>query len=475
MDLTIATIDDLKKEALDIELEVSKKRTQELIDRPTWGVPIDPNDLSKGKNYPLHDHQRILYESQRRYTAGIAGTGGGKTAVGALWSVKQINQVLSRTQKIIGKPYVLGFIVAPTYKILSRATVPMFMDVISGTAIGPSAGGRYLESKSYYELPNKWGKIWCQGADNPYGLEGGQFDFVWGDEGGQISKRAFNALIGRTGQKQAPILITTTPYITSEGFGPLHKQWMPRFKAGDKDYLIVNFPSIANPAYPIDEYERQKRSLPPEIFASRYQGLFTAIEGQVYPGFPKVVQNLSKEALEDLLKQCYRFVGGIDYGWNDPFCAVAGGLLSNPFIHNGEPLLLIFFERYKSLTTLDEHATHIPKEIYGKPILWYSEHNPEAIHKLKKGGHIVKKAPKLARGNASSAIMNGILAVNRRIYNNTMLVVSNRCPAVVAESETYIYPEKDEEVIGDKPVDKDNHAMDAMRYMISGLDIKKAV
>ncbi len=433
-----------------------------------WGQFLDPNDISKGKHYPLHDYQKQVYVSDRRYTAAVAGTGGGKTAVGSIWTVRQINDALTRTNQRNQKPFCLGFIVAPTYKVLLRATIPTFLDAIDYTAIGMQAGGRYLESKSYYELPNKWGKIWFQGADNPYGLEGGQFDFVWMDEGGQIEKKAFNALIGRTGQKQAPILVTTTPYITSEGFGPIHKEWYPRFKANDPDYLIVHFPSIANPAYPKEEYERQKRSLPPEIFQARYHGLFTAVEGLVYPSFSTSLIQLDPDELKSVINSCYKFVGGIDFGWNDPFCALAGGI-------DHDDTLWIFYERYKSLTTLEEHAHQLPKTVNQKPILWFADHNPEAIHKLKKGGHYVKRAPKYSRGAASSAILNGILSVNRRIKLQKLKIVQNRCPAVVAESETYIYPEKNEEIIGDKPLDKDNHALDALRYLITGLDIKKAV
>ena len=430
-----------------------------------WGQFIDPDDPSKGKHYPLHQYQQEIYASDRRFTAAVAGTGGGKTAVGALWSARQISDTLMKTQKR-GKPRCLGFIVAPTYKILSRATVPMFLDVIDKTSIGPQAGGRYLESKSYYELPNKWGKIWLQGADNPYGLEGGQFDFVWMDEGGQIAKRGFHALVGRTGQKQAPILVTTTPYVTNEGFGPLHKEWLPRHRAGDPDYLVVHFPSVANPAYPKEEYERQKRLLPPEIFQSRYQGYFTAIEGQVYPSFSKAIVEIDSDYTQIVLNKCYKFVGGIDFGWNDPFAALVGGV-------DHDNVLWVFYERYRSQRTLEEHAAAIPKTVNDRPIIWFSEHNPEAIHKLKKGGHRVRRAPKFTKGQASSAILNGILAVNNRIASNRLKIVKSRCPAVIAEAETYIFPEKNEEIIGDKPLDRDNHALDALRYMISGLDLKK--
>lgn len=433
---------------------------------PKWGELIDPSDPKKGKYFPLHKYQKLVMASPARFTGAIAGTGGGKTVVGAIWAIKQIQRAIEKYGTC------LGFIVAPTYKILSRATAPTFVETLRGTSLE----GRYLESKSYYELPERYvngvkrklGRIWMQGADNPYGLEGGQFDFVWIDEGGQLQKKAFNALEGRTGAKMSPILVTTTPYITSDGFGPLHKQWYPRWQDKDSNYNIIQFPSIANPAYPEEEYERQRRSLSPEVFQARYNGLFTAVEGLVYSAFHRTRIAMSAKDLNLLFQQPGKFVGGMDFGWNDPFAALLG------FYSSDDDILYIFWERYRSQRTPKQHSDNLPKLIMGRPISWVADHNPGAIRELRLGGHNVKNAPKFDRGKSHSAIIHGILAVNNRIYNGKLKVIESACPATCAESETYIYPEKDEEIIGDIPVDKDNHAMDALRYLIVGLDRRRA-
>ena len=61
------------------------------------------------------------------------------------------------------------------------------------------------------------------------------------------------------------------------------------------------------------------------------------------------------------------------------------------------------------------------------------------------------------------------------IVTGKLKIIENRCRALVAESDRYRYPDKDEDIIGDKPVDEDNHAMDALRYMIMGLDYREPV
>lgn len=127
-----------------------------------------------------------------------------------------------------------------------------------------------------------------------------------------------------------------------------------------------------------------------------------------------------------------------------------------------QDVLWIWFERYRSETEIEKHAEALPK--YN--VKWFSDHNPEYIRKLRKGGHLVKKANK--------QIITGIDAVNARIRTGRLKVLRKRCPALFAEAESYVYPEKDEIVIGDKPVDEDNHAMDALRYLVMGIDGKKA-
>lgn len=414
-----------------------------------WGAMKDPNDFSKGKWFPLHEHQQAIYQAECRFIAAIAGTGGGKTVTGPIWCIKLIQRAITKYGKC------LGMIIAPTYKVLARATMPTFVDTLQHTAYE----GTYVESKSKYVLPNDWGTIWCQGADNPGGLEGGQFDFVWGDEGGQFKKKTFDAIRGRTGAKQGPILITTTPY----GLGPLYQEWYKRFIAGDKDYYIRIWNSIANPGYPLEEYERAKRSMSPEKFRERYDGIFMQLEGLVYPLLQRTKISMKKVEIDDLISSPGKLVGGIDFGWNDPFAAI-GGFLSNNDDY-GRDILYIWYERYKSQTTIETHADNLPK-FSSRSLLWFAEHDPEYIIKLRKGGHSVKRAKKNIR--------LGIDAVNRRIYTDTIKIIENRCPATIAEGEMYCYPDKDEEIWGDKPLDKDNHAMDALRYLVMGLDYKKA-
>ena len=418
---------------------------------PKWGDFINEDDRSKGKYYPLHQYQANIYYSEARFIAAIAGTGGGKTAIGPLWVAKIINGMRSKGYE---KP-IMGLVVAPTYKVLARATVPMLVDTFKGTNLE----GRYLESRSFYELPphngREGGKIWCQGADNPGGLEGGQFDFCWGDEAGQFKKMVWSAIQGRLGAKESPCLLTTTPYIKNWLFTDFYKQ----FTLGDPDYYVQQWSSVENPIYSQREYDRAKRTMNRALGAMRYDGQFSVMAGAVYPTIDDCTVKLTKDEIEDLLSEDDgKFYGGIDFGWNDPFCALCGYL-------DSADILWVWWERYLTKTMIEDHAEALPK-FTNKGIRWYCEHQPELVRKLRKGGHTCLPAIK--------AILPGIEAVNARILTGRLKIIENSCPAILAEAQLYSFPEDEEASGGDKPIDNFNHAMDALRYMVFGIDGKRA-
>jgi phage terminase large subunit len=380
------------------------------------------------KTYPLHPGQARVLKSTRRFTAAIAGTGGGKTALGAVWAYVMTDRTTPT----------LGLVIAPTYPILARATAPTLVDTFKGTPLE----GRYVPSQCRYYLPDG-GVIWLLSADNPGGLEGGQFDWCWVDEGGQIKYDAWIAIQGRTGQKEAPVVITTTPYGENWLFHKFYKRW----QMGDKDYLVVQWASNANPAYPQREYERALRAMAAHRAAMRYKGEFIKAAGLVYPDLV-ACRVKPYDAPEGLL------VGGIDFGFSNPFAALAGTLYES---EAGKDILYVWYERYKRRTVLSTHARRLPKGVR----YWADPSRPDSIKELRISDHVVRK------GNNS--ILTGIDAVTARIYSGR-LHISAECRALFAESTQYKYPEKDDEVVGDKPLDDFNHSLDALRYLVMGVD-----
>lgn len=389
------------------------------------------------KEYILHDGQRDIMLANARFKAAVAGTGGGKTVLGPLWIATQIERV--RKERDITKEPIKGLVVAPTFPVMARATAPTLISTFADTDLQ----GKYVESRNYYDLPGNLGRLWMLSADRPGGLEGGQFDFCWIDEGGQLKYEAWIAIQGRLGQRMGPCLITTTPY----GQNWLYHRFYKRAKEGDPDYYIRQWPSILNPAYPKEEYERARTSMSSQRFAMRYDGDFVKLAGLVYPDMDSCFKAFSKVPSG-------RHCGGIDFGWNDPFCALAAVVDKNDIMH-------VWYERYKRFTPMHRHVKALPENV-----LFYADATrPDSINELRKGGIVI-------RANKIRDIMTGIDAVNSRVYTER-LVIHTKCKALFAEQQEYSYPEKDDEIIGDKPVGGFDHALDTLRYLIANFDRHK--
>ena len=67
----------------------------------------------------------------------------------------------------------------------------------------------------------------------------------------------------------------------------------------------------------------------------------------------------------------------------------------------------------------------------------------------------------------------GIAAVRARLGNGTLRVVEGRCPNLLAEAGLYRYGPQTDGQRGEVPVDEQNHALAALRYLISRLDARQ--
>ena len=335
-------------------------------------------------------------------------------------------------------------VIAPTYPILARATAPTLVEAFRGTDLQ----GRYVPSKNRYYLPGG-GVLWLISADRPQGLEGGQVWFVWLDEIGQMKFSAWIAVQGRIGQKQGRALGTTTPY---PQYRWLNEDWIARFLKGDSDYFVRRWSSHENPAYPQAEYDRAKRTMPDWLFRMRYDGEYTRPSGLVYP-------DLDTCLVDPVDPPAGRLVGGIDFGYakGHPFAALAGTLYT---AENGDDVLYIWYERYKSLTRISEHAAALPPDVEW----WADPSEPDQIRELRVAGHTVRKA--------HNPILLGIQAVSERIYTRR-LKASRRCRALIGEADLHHWPDDEDKVPKPVPVDENNHTLDALRYLVMGLDRRR--
>lgn len=191
----------------------------------------------------------------------------------------------------------------------------------------------------------------------------------------------------------------------------------------------------------------ETRSLGPAWVDQEHNALFTAQEGLVYPDFPGCVVEAAPELKGKL-------VGGIDFGWRNPFAAVWGVL-------EAEDVLWITGERYCGQTALADHAAAL------KPLgdrVWYADPAGRTeTEELRRAGLTVRAG--------DNDIRPGIAAVTARVRTGRLKVVGPACPHLLREAKLYRYPTAAERAgRGENPIDDNNHALAALRYLVARLD-----
>lgn len=199
--------------------------------------------------------------------------------------------------------------------------------------------------------------------------------------------------------------------------------------------------------------ESERLALGDDWIKQEYECSFTAMTGLVYPDFEKCLV-----PLDDCPSwENQRLYGGIDFGFRNPFAAIWGVL-------DYEDVLWITGERYLSQCPLHEHRNALKG--LGKSIVWFADPAGETERQeLVVAGLTVRKG--------DNDIRAGIAGVSARIATGRLRVCEQTCPNLVRESRLYRYPDDQEKAyMGEKPIDKDNHALAALRYLVSRLDAR---
>lgn len=211
------------------------------------------------------------------------------------------------------------------------------------------------------------------------------------------------------------------------------------------------------PRISADFIQEELRAMGQPWVDQEYLCLFTTLQGLVYPEF-----NLCRIDMSwPWFHQRCRKVGGIDFGWRNPFAAVWGYYDRTGDENNPPDCLYLTNERYMRETLMSEHV----KELRKHPgVTWYADPSgADPINECRAAGMTV------LRGN--NDIPLGIAAVTARIRTGRLKIVQPSCPNIFAEAALYRYPSDTERaVMGEKPIDSDNHALGALRYLVSRLD-----
>lgn len=157
--------------------------------------------------------------------------------------------------------------------------------------------------------------------------------------------------------------------------------------------------------------------------------------------------------------------GGLDFGFHNPLAAVWGHVTS-------DDVLWITGCRYVRQATIPIHAEAIPKGVRW----WCDPAQPESIAQLRAHGHdaipCVHRPVRGATGEQKKPVLAGIDMVSERIRIGRLRIVRSACLPLIRELSLYHY---DTAKQLEEPVKEDDHAVDALRYLVVGLDRNREV
>jgi len=380
----------------------------------------------------LHKYQTLAWKSNAKIIALIAGTGGGKTFFGKYWLLREI----------INNPGEDFLVISPTYNSFVRVILPevlgLYLTLLKGN---------YRAQERILYLKNG-SRIFFGSADNPLTLEGVHVKAAWLDEAGQMKREAFEVAVRRTGLKNGRILITTTPY----GLNWLKTDIYDRFLEGDPDIFVVQFPSTANPSYPVEEVERAKKTLPSWQFEMFYMGRFKRPEGLVYADFDLKRHLVDPKEIEG------RIFAGVDFGFNNPSAVVF-------VVLDDDDRLFVFDLIYeRGLTPNDLINAIKAKDYFEKVEAFYCDPSePGIIEQMRREGIYAQAA--------EGRVLQGISRVIQRLKTDRLFIFKGLKP-ILDEIETYRFKTLGQK---DEPVKENDHALDALRYVVMGIDEKSSI
>ncbi len=274
------------------------------------------------------------------------------------------------------------------------------------------------------------------------------------DEASRVPDDLYRSVRPMLAVSQGRLLALSTPFGQRGWF---YDEWI-----GAGPWQRIHIPWTQCPRIAADFIAEETRALGPAWVDQEYNGLFTAMEGLVFPEFDQAILSEPERQRGDSAGSSLALglgqgqsVGGIDFGWRNPFAAIWGVL-------DHDDVLWITHERYLRETPLSDHAAALPRAV-----MWYADPaGATEIAELRRAGLLVRKG--------DNNIRRGIALVTARIRTGRLKVAPS-CVNLIAEARLYRYPtpaERDQ--LGENPIDAHNHALAALRYLVSRINRQAA-
>ena len=376
----------------------------------------------------LHLAQKSIAKDRSRFRVLRCGRRFGKTTL--------ISEEIKG--KAIAKPCRIAYI-ANNYQQARDIAWELFKKELRGAIIDTNEARLEIKTKT---LKGGESVLFLRGWESVENLRGQAFDFLAIDEVASMDKFWMNwqeVLRPTLTDKKGQALFASTP----KGFN--HFYDLCNKELTDKDFKTFHFTSWDNPHLPREELERAKETLPGDRYLQEYEASFQKTAGLAIPEFSR-----EKHLYDELPQGNYEKIAGVDFGYVNPAAI--------PEIHwNGEKLY-VDDEWYKTGRTDAQIAEYVAsckfQAVYPDP------ENAGGIAELRRREVNVREVKK-----GKGSIVEGIQMI-RELFLNKRLFINKRCVNLISEFESYAYREDSKDEV---PVKENDHAIDALRYVVLSL------
>jgi hypothetical protein len=392
----------------------------------------------------------------------LGGFRSGKSTTGARWTITSALERPGSRWLAMGQDFAKAK--KTTYKVLFQNLPGDMTHVLTRNHNGPETSpivADYARRDKVLTLRNS-SQIVLGSADNPGRHAGDEFHGGWLDEPSLYGDELHQTrrMIGSR-LSAGPPAVQFWTYTGNGMEGNAAYEVMEKRVDEDDEPLNVNITVVRlnvlqNPF--ITQATKRKLLRQYEGTELEKQGLYggyAAARGLVYSAFNRNDHVLPAAEADILVEDAFR-VYGYDAGWGDPRVLLEAG-------RNAYGQLLVVDEFYEE-ETQPEHAIKwlrggLPGTEESPTGRILAEHEPADIQKFRRAGYQAVPAEK--------SLDAGIPAVRRRLGTDSEdrvgLLISDRCENLIRELQDY---QTDE--VGKKSAE--DHAADALRYLIMGYD-----
>lgn len=393
------------------------------------------------RDIELYGEQFDFVTAPEHYLAFVGGIGSGKTLSGNA-------RGLAASQGYVGSAHIrtpnLGMITAPTYQMLRDATLRSFMEMAGNLVREFNKGENRATMRNGSE-------ILFRSTDHPDRLRGPSISWWYGDEAALYLPKVWQIMIGRLRQfgLHGWAWITTTP----KGRNWI---WQKFVQAARKGYRLFRVSTLMNPYLNSEFVAGLVDEFVGDFAAQELYGEFIAFEGLIYAEFDR-----NRHTTTARPEQFKQVVAGVDWGFSNPGVMLVFGV-------DADDRMWGLHEEYRRQRRIEEWAD-VAKDLrdtYSIDRFFCDPSEPDYIKAL------VQKGCKAEAAN--NEVNAGIQRVKNRLVvrsdKKPRLIFSHSFPWTFSEFDQYQWQGTKDGGFADKPMKANDHTLDALRYVVMGVD-----